>query len=425
MIKSKKWYGDFYGWKMVVILFIGYFLFMGLPQYTGSVINSYLLKDISMSRATYGLGFTILTMMVCICAFPVAFSISKFGTRKTIFTGGAVLLCGLLWLAFIATKPWQYIVGFGILVGIGMGVTCVIPSTTTVIRWHNARRGLAMAIVLMASSIGGFVGSPMANAFLENGGGWRVAELIIAVGVALALLLYFFTFVEKPEDIGQIPDGKVYDVPKGNPELTTFEWTLGEVVKTPVFWVLFFGVVACKIPFFFWTGHGILHVKDMGLNAAQAAIVMSCYSIGGVPGRLIAGPLLDRMKARYVFILGILWYIIGYALMFNISGKTAAVAYFGALCIGMGFGWTFVSMNTLPSIYFGKKAFAKVNGIMTLCAGLFSSPISVLGGAIYDKSGNYFPAFWMLIGLCVLGCIMLMFAKVPKKPECSTKVASA
>lgn len=420
MIKSKKWYGDFYGWKMVVICFIGYFLFMGLPQYTGSVVNSYLFKSIEMNRATYGMGFTLLNLMVSVCAFPVALFISKFEIRKTIFFGGALLLAGLLWQTFVTTKPWHYIIGFGLLIGTGMSFTCIIPTTTVITRWHNARRGTAMSIALMASSVGGFVGAPIANKFLvSTGGNWRAAEFVIAIGVALGLLLYYFTFVEKPEDIGQIADGKAFDVPKGNPEQTTFQWSFRDVLKTPAFWLIFFGVIACKIPFYFWTGHGILHVKDMGLTAAQAAIVTSFYSIGGVPGRLIAGPLLDKMKARYVFMLGICWYILGYLIMFKISADTYLAACFAGFSIGMGFGWTFVASNTLPSIYFGKKAFAKVNGIMTLCVGLFSSPISLLGGALYDKFGNYFPAFWLLIGLCVLGCIMLMFAKVPKKPECS------
>lgn len=418
LIKSKKWLGEFYGWKMVLIMFIGYFLFMGMPQYTGSVVFSYLYKEITMSRSTYGLGFTLLNLMVSVCAFPAALLISKYGTRKTIFMGCALLLAGLLWLAFVTTQPWQYLLGYGILVGIGMSLSCIIPTTTTITRWHNARRGTAMAITLMASSVGGFVGSPAANYLLANNGGdWRQAILIIAAGVAFGAVLYLFTFVERPEDIGQVADGKVSTTRKGNPEQSNFEWTFQEVLKTPAFWLLFFGVVACKIPFYFWTGHGILHVKDMCLTPAHAAMVMSFYSIGGVPGRLIAGPLLDRMKARYVFMLGIVWYIIGYGLMFTISPEKVYVAYFAALCIGMGFGWTFVASNTLPSIYFGKSAFAKVNGIMTLAVGLFSSPISWLGGGIYDKAGNYFPAFWLLIGLCVLGCVMLMFATVPKKPE--------
>ena len=47
----------FYGWTLVAVLFLTDLLLMGLPYY--SVINTYMLKQIHMSRSIYGLGFTV------------------------------------------------------------------------------------------------------------------------------------------------------------------------------------------------------------------------------------------------------------------------------------------------------------------------------------------------------------------------------
>ena len=50
---------SFYGWKLVAALWFLDFLNMGFPLYGGAVINTYMLKDIAMSRSTFGLGFTL------------------------------------------------------------------------------------------------------------------------------------------------------------------------------------------------------------------------------------------------------------------------------------------------------------------------------------------------------------------------------
>ena len=42
----------FYGWKLVFILWLLDFVNMGFPLYGGAVINTYMLKEIPMSRST-------------------------------------------------------------------------------------------------------------------------------------------------------------------------------------------------------------------------------------------------------------------------------------------------------------------------------------------------------------------------------------
>jgi len=46
----------FYGWKLVFFLWLLDFLNMGFPLYGGAVINTYMLKEIPMSRSAFGMG---------------------------------------------------------------------------------------------------------------------------------------------------------------------------------------------------------------------------------------------------------------------------------------------------------------------------------------------------------------------------------
>src|SRR2546429_3220668 len=122
----------FYGWKLVFFLWLLDFLNMGFPLYGGAVINTYMLKDIPMSRSTFGLGFTLLNLFVGIPSILVAASIVKWGIRKTFGIGSALILVGALWLAVIASRPWHYWVGFGVLTATGISLdrksTCLNSS---------------------------------------------------------------------------------------------------------------------------------------------------------------------------------------------------------------------------------------------------------------------------------------------------------
>src|SRR5258708_35598434 len=72
----------FYGWKLVFFLWFIDFLNMGFPLYGGAVINTYMLKEIPMSRSAFGLGFTILNIFVGIPSILVAASIVRWACAK-------------------------------------------------------------------------------------------------------------------------------------------------------------------------------------------------------------------------------------------------------------------------------------------------------------------------------------------------------
>src|SRR5512137_2812898 len=92
----------FYGWKLVAALWFLDFLNMGFPLYGGAVINTYMLKEIPMSRSTFGLGFTLLNLFVGLPSLLVAAAIHRWTIRRTFAIGSALILLGAAWLSFFA-----------------------------------------------------------------------------------------------------------------------------------------------------------------------------------------------------------------------------------------------------------------------------------------------------------------------------------
>src|ERR1700674_1202773 len=396
----------FYGWKLVFILWLIDFLNMGFPLYGGAVINTYMLKEIPMSRSMFGLGFTLLNLFVGIPSILVAASIVKWGIRKTFGIGSALILVGALWLA-----------------GTGISVGTIIPAATAVTRWFSRYRGRTMAVTLSASGFAGFFVAPLINRILTaNGGNWRQAWTIVA-GISVLSAIVAFLFVkERPEDLGQIVDGgpgaaASAKARAATARVTTFLWDPQQAYGTRAYWMILAGAVACQFPFFFFTAHWLLHLKGVGVRPGDAAFAMGLFTLGAVFGRLIGGWLMDGMEGRYAFMLGLCCYFLGSFLAIRVSPAALWIAYSAAILYGTGFGWSFICLNTVTGHYYGPAAFPKVSGMMLLLAALFCSPAGYLGGKLFDLYHSYKLAFEVNSAVAAIGIAALFFAQMPEPPE--------
>jgi len=411
----------FYGWKLIGVLWFIYFLNMGFPLYGGAVINTYMLKQIPMPRSIFGLGFTLLNLCIGVPSVLIAATILKWGIRRTFAIGSALIFLGSMWMAFVASQPWHYLVGFGVLIGSGIGFGTMMPISTVVTRWFKRYRGRAMAITLTASGFAGLAGAPLMNKVLAAAAGnWQLAWEVVACASVLAAVVAHFAVKERPEDLGQDVDGISSEAAAANPQtdrglVTKDEWTPGEAYRSPAFWIIFLGAIACQFPFFFFTAHWILHLRGAGMSPANAALAMGLYTMGGICGRLLAGPLLDRFAPRYVFMLGLLLFIVGSVLAIQVTSSNLPVAFAAAILYGAGFGWSFVSENTILANFFGAKIFPKLNGTLLLLAALVCSPAGIIGGKLFDVYRSYKPAFELNEVLCVMGIVALAFARMPKR----------
>lgn len=418
----------FYGWKLVFFLWLLDFLNMGFPLYGGAVINTYMLKEIPMSRGAYGLGFTLLNLFVGIPSILVGASIVRWGIRTTFGIGSALILLGALWLSLLASKPWHYWMGFGVLTATGISFGTIVPAATAITRWFRRYRGRTMAVTLSASGFAGFFVAPLINRILAaNGGNWRQAWTIVA-GISVLSAIVAFLFVkERPEDLGQMVDGGPGGTPSAkataaSARVTKFSWEPEQAYGTLAYWMILVGAIACQFPFFFFTAHWLLHLKGVGISPADAAWAMGLFTLGAVFGRLIGGWLMDAMEGRFAFMLGFCCYFLGSFLAIRVSPDALWVAYSAAILYGTGFGWTFICLNTVTGNYYGPAAFPKVNGMMLVLAALFCSPAGYLGGRLFDSFHSYKLAFEVNSILAALGIIAMFFAKMPKPPEASIAV---
>lgn len=422
----------FYGWKLVGALSAMDFLNLGFPAYIGAVINSYMLQAIPMSRSTLGLGFTLMNLFVGLPSTVVAISIVKRGIRATYLIGSAMVVIGSLFLALVASRPWHYLLGFGIINGIGICFGDIIPGSTAAARWFERYRGRAVGLVLSGSGISGFVMAPLIDKVLRaNGGNWRLGWYIVAAAGVLAGIVALLFVKERPEDLGQLPDGgpkpEKADQPKREATalVTKHEWTPGEAYRTKAYWLIVIGGLTAQFPFFFFTAHWILHLQGAGISSADAAFAMGLFTVSCIFGRLIGGWLMDTMTARYAFMIGLCCYLIGSVAALHVGPSSLLIANAGAVLYGLGIGWTFTCMTTCVAHFYGPNAFPKLAGTLMLLTSGGASPAGWIGGRIFDVYGSYTRAFELNIVIALIGVVAMAFAVMPRPRQRDSRVAVA
>ena len=413
---------SFYGWKLVAVLFLLDFINMGFPYYGGTIINSYMIDAIQMKRSTLGLGFTILNLFVGLAAIFVAMAIVKWGIRKTFIIGSCIIGSSALFLGFLASKPWHYLVAFGVVNGTGMSFATLVPCATGVTRWFRRYRGAMMGLTLSASGISGlFLPLLLDKLVREGGGNWHVGWRIVAGAMVVSGLIAFLFVRESPESMGQTVDGLPEEQqaqPSRTDALATkHEWTAGQALATPAYWLLAIAGIAATFPYFLFIAHWKEHLTGLGITSPKAAFGISLLTFGTLGGRWLGGLLMDYLNARLVFVLGASLYFISSYLAFTSNAGALTLAYVASALQGIAYGWTYSCTNTMVGHYYGRTAYPKLSGMFIFLTSAIASPAGYVGGMIFDRYGSYVKSFELDAVLAAIGIVAVIFAAMPAPRE--------
>ncbi len=419
----------FYGWWLLGIVFVLDFINMGFPYFGGTVINSYMIREIPMSRSTLGLGFTLINLTVGLTAPLVALHIVKFGIRRTMITGTALVCVSSILFATFGSRPWHYLLSFGIINGIGIGLATIVPTATLATRWFRRYRGRAMGIALSGSGFAGFGVSWFLDKILHAANGnWRIGWYIVSAAVVTSGMLTFLLVKETPESIGQTVDG-LDPVEENTPSRALTpdlqdSWTASQAYRTSAFWLIAIAGITHTYTYFFFVAHTILYMRGAGIASNKAAITMGIFTTSTLAGRWLGGVLMDFMSARTAYALGLSLVIVGSYYYAMVNNPEAIIpAYIAAALYGGAHGWVFTCVATMTGNYYGRKIFPKLYGVMMLLISACASPAGYLGGKVFDMYGSYRPAIVANVMLSVIAIVAILFAGIPAPSTPTLKTA--
>jgi len=371
----------FHGWIVVWAAFAVMFLGFG-AAYSFTAFFDPLQQEFGVSRAPLSLAFSIagaLWFTIGAVSGPLA---DRFGPRgSTLF--GIILLGGGLIVAAAAHRLWQVYLGYGLGIGAGIGFSYV-PSIGAVQRWFVRQRGFASGVAVSGIGAGTLFGPPIA-AFLIEQLGWRGAYFALGVGVLLLGSVAGFLVDADPHRRGLAPDNDPLesDAPRPAP----WGLTLGEAVRTRVFWLLYLAPGCAAMGLFIPFVHLTLYAEDHGISHESAVLLFSLVGVGSIAGRFLLGGIADRFGRRRSF--GAMFLGMALMMLWWLASSTVWQLALFALVFGTCYGGFVALAPAVIVDYFGNRSASALIGTIytSVAVGTLAGP--PLAGLAFDLLHSY------------------------------------
>ncbi|MTJ80648.1 MAG: MFS transporter [Telmatospirillum sp.] len=401
-----------YAWIVAAGVFLALLTAAGVRSMPGVLLVP-LMKDLGWDRATVSFAISVGIALYGLTGPFAAAAMQVFGIRRTMLA--ALLLLGLSVAATtLVRSPWQMVLTWGVLTGIGSGTVAMVLGAAVVNRWFHRRRGFAVGLLTASTATGQLVFLPVLARLVEAEG-WRQASAIVA-GATLAVIPIVALLVpERPADIGLPPYGATEidrsTATGGNPLQTAFG-ALGRGVRKPVFWLLWSSFFVCGLSTNGLIGtHLIALCLDHGLPEVRAASLLAAMGVLDLVGTTLSGWLSDRYDNRTL----LAWYygLRGLSLLFlPFSDFSFFELSLFAAFYGLDWIATVPPTVRLATQSFGDRDAPVLFGWISAGHQLGAATAAFGAGVLRGSLGTYLGAFLIAGAACIIIAAVLVGARI-------------
>jgi sugar phosphate permease len=409
-------------WAVAVTLALSYMI-MFLGRTVFSVSGKSIMAEYGWSSTQFGYASTAFFVGYMITMIPSGAIADKYGARKVLTV--SLLLSGL----FTALTP---VIGVSIglmlviraLEGVAQG--CIVPSAMSCLtRWVPKREsGVACGLVQAGCPAGSAINMYLA-AWLLPIFGWKGLFYVYALIFPVWVIIWLIVGRSAPKDHPKVneaeldyitmPDAAQIAVPNGN-------ITKADVMRTPAVWYMALSYACANYMYFFcttWLPNYFTIGRGMKISAGAMPFIVGffTYFIGGFVADAVSKKIGERMGRKIVQLVGMTGAAILIFIGANVSNPTMVIAAvslsYGFLCLTMG-GYFSVApyiCRSMAGVYTG------LQGTLGALAGVLAPTITgmVIDWALKngaDKATAYGYALWICAGVCIIGMVLALIAKL-------------
>ncbi len=399
----------FYGWVIVAIASLGIFVSGPGQSHTFSVFIDPISQDLGISKSWIATAYGSATLAAAFLLPQTGRLVDRFGARLAMIVISGVL--GICCMVFGAAANFLWLaVAFALLRFFGQG-SMMLGSANFVSQWFSRQHGFAMGLMAVGFGISMAVHPPLGQFLIETIG-WRQAWVVLGILTWVLMLppLIFFA-IDKPEDVGLLPDGEKR-VPRAHvdsdePAAEITGLTLGEALRTISFYIVaagWFSIAMLVTTLHFWQVQVLTHE---GISTEFAARAFTISAVSMVIAMPLVGRLFDKLRTRYVFALGLL--ITASSLTLITLADTGPGAILYSLVFGINNAFSMTMFGYLWPRYFGRKHLGAIQGTGQMI-GVFGASFGPLPvGWAFDAIGD---ATWTLRLLAVVPAVIAVVAVI-------------
>ena len=324
---------------------------------------------LGVSRTTFSLYFTIITICSAIMSLIVGPMAQRLGPRLSALTACVGTGLGFFVMSRV-TSLWMVYAG-AVLIGVFQSFV-VVPTVSVINAWFTGNTGSVTGITMSATGFGGLLMGALMPSVVANYS-WRTGYLIcMAIWIALTALISFLTAGDPPRKI---------EAGKGK------KMGGGALLRTPSFWVLM--LTACAISgVTMISQHMSVLLTENGMPVGTVSLIMGVMSLGLAFFKIAEGSLYDRIPEK-IFVPAVL--IIGAVGYLALTTKSTPLLVFGVL----GYACAAAACTVLYPIILRRLYGAEqATAVWGICWAMFMIGHAIwtpIYAKIFDLTGSYTP----------------------------------
>ena len=346
-------------------------------------LSEYLNVSVSKVQFAFSLAIFFLGMSAAFAGNIVEKNIHRSSLISLIFFCGGLLTTAL---AISLKSLFLVYIGYGCLMGVGLGVGYITPVKTLML-WFSDHKGLATGIAVCAFGFASTIASPIIT-FLLSRFSISTSFIILSAIYCVPLLISHF-LLKKPswfKETVEKSDFKLLSMFKDKNFLKI--------------WLMIFINITCGLALISIASPLLI---EMNCGKATIAVVVSIMGICNGAGRLIFSALSDKLKNRAYIYLVIFAISVG-TIGLSIICKSFVVPIVITLCIiSSTYGAGFSNLPTLLSDKYGMKNISKIHGLSLTAWAMAGLCGNQLSSFVQSQTGSYKSVLTILILAYIIG----------------------
>lgn len=397
----------FYGYVIVAISFFLIVIAQGMYSTYGVFFTSFQ-AEFGWSRTAISGASSLFAFIVGLSSVLLGKFTDKFGPQKILVTSGFITGLGYFLMSQISAA-WQLYLLFGVMASIGSSST-EVPLLSTTARWFTKRVGMMTGILKAGTGIGVLI-MPLLASWLITSYGWRNSYIVISIICVITILPLSQFLVRDPSKKGLEPYGRLEkDTIKSR--MAVDGLSLQQGIHTRQFWLvcaIYFIILYCEFTIFI---HLVPYAVDYGFSVVLAGSILSVVGGVSIPVRLVVGAISDKIGNRRPLFICLL------ALMASFCWLQATKGLWGlylfATVFGFAYGGLWSIVSPLIVELFGTRSHGVTLGMVIFIGQFGGAAGPIVSGRIFDLTGNYQPAFLILVLVSFAGLILSAFLRPTK-----------
>lgn len=338
----------------------------------------------------YFLGYVIMQI-------PSGLLVDKLGQKKILLPGFILFALGAICVGMSRTLGLVYL--GSVLAGLGCGTYYGVAYSLTAKHVPASKKSVSTAIVNSGTALGSGIGL-VSSSYLVGTGvmPWQYL-LFITFGLIVVMTIVFKIYISETPAITKDKPVEEKEEKGGV--------TLKSLFKPPMIaaYVLYFSTLYTYYLIDTWLPNFL--ETERGFTGTAIGLVSSLVFFTAIPGALVFSRIADKRANKKVQIILLLEILASISLFFTITTKNQSLLILGVMAYGF-FGKLAVEPIIISWLgqFASRKSIATTYGVFNFFGMSASVIVPSLTGVISDITGSKLYAFYLAIGIILVGSLV-------------------